>query len=392
MSLTPDQKEKYLKNSQLEKYSKGIKKYIDNKYDNLSQEIKNEVEERKLEDFNLESYVQKEIKSKLDEETSIRIESENKIIESVTNLNALVNEKIENEKNVRETSINTLEENLNNSISSLESSLQSSIENEKTTRENEILKVKSDLEKSTKFDNLTIVKNNSGEFILNSSYSKYLDDVLYEKNKPTFTTFNFRNGIKQSYEIGTSVAISGFEHKEENISNINGNLSLRKNSINGTVLKTGISPSTSTEIINYNEVVSSDTSYYLTLVTTKPEIIYKVLSINFYAPAFILTSTANTLNAEQIEGKDSTNIINRIKKDSSSFENTQTVSLTNNGYIYFVTTDNINKMIDFDTGFKFSFNKVNSLVININNIPKVYNVYRSVYLTPDIYNINVYKE
>ena len=374
---------KFLRYDQLKKYSEGVKDYIDDKDNSLKEELFEKIiaEEtsRKIEDGTLNANIE-ELKGQLTAETNLRQQNDTTLSNSI--------EKINQSIEALEKSDDEILENVSASAESVKLELLSKLNEESANRENAIQNLKTTVTESVKVDGNALIRDDAGNISLNEDYIKYLNNAIYEANKPAITVFNFKNGIKASEEIGKSIVVNGFEHKESNIFNIEGTLTLRKNSRNGSILVEDIAKSNSIADISFTEEVTSDTLYYLIMTTTTYETIIKSLDISFYAPAFVVASTSDSLSQDQIVGVVDTDILSR-QRLSTSYIGKGELNLTSNGYIYFVTTDNIKNIIDSDTGFGFGYSSMGQMALDINGINKNYNIYRSFNLIPGTYKFTV---
>lgn len=387
--MTSDKMKKFLRYEQLKKYAEGTKTYIDEKDTSLDEKISklilDEKTARELADLELQSYVTEEVASQLQAEIKNREDADSSINESIQNLSDSLNAQIESLTKADA----QLEKDFASNIGDVKSELEDKILEETEARRNDILNLESTVTESVKVDGNALIRDEAGNITLNADYIKYLNNALYEANKPAITVFNFKNGIKVSEEIGKSIVVNGFEHKESNTFNIEGTLTLRKNSRDGSVIVEDISKSDVIKDISFTEEVTSNTSYYLVMTTITHETIAKSLSLSFYAPAFIVTSNKDSLSQGQISGESDLDVFNRQRLNSSSFRSTEEATLTSNGYIYFASVGEINKISDPDSGFGVGYISMGQMTLNVNGVNKNYNIYRSSHLTPGTYKFNI---
>lgn len=167
--------------------------------------------------------------------------------------------------------------------------------------------------------------------------------------EPTITTLQLAN-TNSSYEItseaGVQYNLAKFTHKETNKANIEGTLSFKKGS---STLISGIEPTdTATEIAvtDNNTVKSAQTiTYTLTGTSKKGKTISKSASVTFYYASYIGANENGTATADFVPTLE--------KVQSSNLKGTKTVTVTSNGYIWFITTGTISKITSggFDVPF-----------------------------------------
>ena len=170
-------------------------------------------------------------------------------------------------------------------------------------------------------------------------------------------------------EIGTSVTVTSFSHRETNIQSIEGTLTLRHGS---SVVKTGVNPVTSTTSVAFEGsgvVVTRTTpgndTFTLSGIDKLGNSITKSLSKSFYIPKFLGADPDASITSTEVLA------MSRAK----TIPNTITISETS--YIYFVTDETINSVKDADTGFAVPIESPVNLTVDINSVPTVYHVYRS---------------
>lgn len=147
---------------------------------------------------------------------------------------------------------------------------------------------------------------------------------------------------------GVTVTLSGFTHKETNPSNIEGTLTFKRS--NGTVLKSGITPTSTaaTESVSdsYTATSPGSISYVLTGTSKKGKTVSKtVTAVTFYRASYIGGNPSESVSDVLIGGL--------TKVASNGLSGTRTVTLNENGYVWFITTNTINKITSggFDVPF-----------------------------------------
>ena len=214
-------------------------------------------------------------------------------------------------------------------------------------------------------DGQTSIQNLPFADILKPEYITYLDNQLYQA--PSISSFEIVSGSK---EVGQTYTISSFTHREANINNIDGTLTLKKDS---SVVKDNISASTSNATISYSDTITrtsaGNITFTLSGVNTKGAAFSKQDTISFYFPSFIGGVSADTLS----------DVSSLTKIASASLSGTREVELSSVGYVYFITTTTISKI----TSGGFDVPTTNStLTLNINGVNKEYKVYRTNELNP----------
>ena len=203
--------------------------------------------------------------------------------------------------------------------------------------------------------------------ILKPEYKEYLDAQLYQA--PAISTFTMVSGSK---EVGQSITVSSFSHKETNIDNIKGKLTLKKGS---TIIMSNIDPKSSDTTVNLSsaqtvKLTSPGTvTYTLSGTNTRGGAFSKSSSVSFYFPSWY--GYASTDSISSVDGL--------TKVSASNLDGTKTVTTEAVGYVYFVTTDTISKIASggFDVTTTHS-----TLTLDINGVSKSYNVYRTNQLNP----------
>jgi hypothetical protein len=183
---------KILKYDQLKKCTEGIKRYINLEDEILNNKLTAEETSRKASDGVLGAKIEELIA------TLATIDSALKSIDASLNS---IREDLDTEVSNRENALGNLENSLNSTINDKVDNAISSIP-------------------TVKWDENIFAKNEDGEITLGNQYTEELNDSIYNKNKPTISEFNFNGNVTTSCEFGSKVTISGFKHKETNLSNI----------------------------------------------------------------------------------------------------------------------------------------------------------------------------
>ena len=184
---------------------------------------------------------------------------------------------------------------------------------------------------------------------------------------PTISQFTI-SSLGSSAEIGTSVTVSEFAHRETNITNIQGNLTLKRGS---STIMTGIAPSSSSATVTLDspETVTRTTAGTETFVLSGLDklggTVSKSLSKTFYVPKFSGSDPDASVTAAEV--------LNMNKGQTIP----TTVTTSGTAYIYFVTDGSISSVKDADTGFGVPVESPVTLSVTINSVPVSYHVYRT---------------
>lgn len=203
--------------------------------------------------------------------------------------------------------------------------------------------------------------------IMKPEYKEYLDKQLYQA--PAISTFTMVSGSK---EVGQSFTVSSFTHKETNVGNINGKLTLKKGS---TTIMSNIDPKSASTAVNLSTaqtvtMTSAGTvTFTLSGTNTRGAAFSKNSSVSFYFPSWYGYASTSSIT--------STNGLTKVS--SATLDGEKTVTTTDVGYVYFVTTDTISKITS--SGFDVTTTH-STLTLNINGVSKSYNVYRTNELNP----------
>lgn len=183
-------------------------------------------------------------------------------------------------------------------------------------------------------------------------FNSLVDLVNYVE--PKIVTLEL-DGIASSYELkagGVEYTLKKFFHKETNIENIDGNLSFKKGE---QVLLDNVSPTeveSEVELTksDYNKVTENKTITYSLVGNGKNgnEISHSV-GVTFYYASYIGANENANVNHSLISSL--------TKVNSASLGGTRTVTVSKNGYIWFITTKTINKITSAGFDVPFSLQK-----------------------------------
>lgn len=214
-------------------------------------------------------------------------------------------------------------------------------------------------------DNSSLTYNNqNGTISLNKEYVDYLDSKLYAY--PSIDSFNI---VGSNVEVGKTVTVSSFTHKESNTKNIDGNLVLTSNK--DTSIKLNVTPSESSASVafsnSYTFKTNTTLTYTLTLTDTRGNVVSKTDSVSAYYPSFVGSSSSSSVT--------SADILNAFTKvASASLAGSRDIP-ANSEYVYFVSTTAINKITS--GGFDVSYSRQEDVTVDINGVIKSYYVYRT---------------
>lgn len=167
----------------------------------------------------------------------------------------------------------------------------------------------------------------------------------------------------QSVEYGKTIS-GTFSHRETNIDNINGNLTLYKNNVS---VKSGIVKSSTNVVIDYsvNDIITSQIIYKLECIDTLGTKRSSSVTFNAYKPSYYGSNTAESITS-----------VDGFTKKASSTLGTVDITLTTKQYVYFVVSGSINKVTS--GGFDVPVQKQSSQIdIDLNGQTVKYNVYRT---------------
>ena len=140
-----------------------------------------------------------------------------------------------------------------------------------------------------------------------------------------------------SFKLPATYTLNDITHKETNIANISGTLTLKRGS---TVVKSDISPSSTDVTIAVSDTVAlttSGVSYTLSGTDKNGKAISKSVYVNAYYTSYIGASTSETISDTIIESL--------TDVSSSSLRGTRSVEISGESkYVWFVTTSTINSI------------------------------------------------
>lgn len=189
-----------------------------------------------------------------------------------------------------------------------------------------------------KVDGTSIIKDTDGKIQLNQEYIKYLDNQLYQP--PAISVFTMLDAagaaLPTSNELGTTLRVVAFNHKETNIKNIQGdNVALHINNAAAATTSTAKKDVVARVTLPTVLEITGDTKFTLKGMNTKPAAFSKDYQVNFYRYAYTAktdATTAPTSGATQQEAV------------STFASNGSTFNYTKGAYIYFYT-DNTGKKV-----------------------------------------------
>lgn len=153
---------------------------------------------------------------------------------------------------------------------------------------------------------------------------------------PEISTFTL-TPPPSSFKLPATYTLNDITHKETNIANISGTLTLKRGS---TVVKSGISPSSDGATIAVSDTVTltpSGVSYTLSGTDKNGKEISKSVHVSAYYTSYIGASTSETIS--------DTLIASFTDVSSSSLSGTRSVEISGESkYVWFVTTSTINSI------------------------------------------------
>lgn len=180
---------------------------------------------------------------------------------------------------------------------------------------------------------------------------------------PEILTFTLTPSVS-SYKLPATYTLTSITHKETNIANISGTLTLKRGS---TVLKSGISPSSAGATITVSDTVtltSSGASYTLSGTDKNGKAISKSVHVSAYYTSYIGASTSETIS--------DTLIASLTDVSSSSLSGNRSVEISGESkYVWFVTTSTISSIKS--GGFEVPYNAAVTYTYN----GTTYNCYRT---------------
>lgn len=200
-----------------------------------------------------------------------------------------------------------------------------------------------------------------GVIALPQKYYEYLYEITYEKPTVATLTPNWPSG---NVEIGNSVSVTSFTHKETNSDNVDGTLSLYYNGSRVVVL---IQPSDTNATVQASITVTRDTAGSATLTLsgtdTHGNTFSKNASKTFYAPKFSGYNAAASVSAADI--------LAMTRQETF----VTTLTLAADAYIYWTTTGTITKVTS--GGFDVPMEAPVTVSLTINGLSVSYKCYRT---------------
>lgn len=185
-----------------------------------------------------------------------------------------------------------------------------------------------------KVDNETIFKTDDKVLYLNMTYANYLRQVTYAN--PEIVTFSM-SPAGTSVEVGTTYSPTSFTHRETNVDNISGNLTLTSNRKSGyslDVVPSGSSATVSLSGQGLAYTLGANDSVTFTLAgesteNTNPSGMdfSRTVTISSYFPCYYGANASATI----------TNVTGLTKKNSGNIAGTYTIDVAANQYVWFVT-------------------------------------------------------
>nr|DAO54097.1 MAG TPA: hypothetical protein [Caudoviricetes sp.] len=211
-----------------------------------------------------------------------------------------------------------------------------------------------------KTDKVSILYNNEKGLHLPDSWVDYLKEQTF-----AIPVLTLEKNANNTYEYGITIQNLAFNHKETNIDNINGTLTLKENNV---IIKENIEKSNELIEIDFtkNITMTQNYTYTLSCVDTLGNTRQVSTSITQYKPVYYGLNTSTTITT-----------ITGLTKINSSIFGEITVNPTSDGnYVYFVTNGTIKNITSsgFDVPYILQESKV---TVNLNGSNVQYNVYRT---------------
>lgn len=192
-------------------------------------------------------------------------------------------------------------------------------------------------------------------------------DYLVEETFETPAIAEFTIMDPYPYRIGEGVTVDHLSHRETNVGNITGNLTLR---YENTTLLSDIAPSAAAVTIDFAaQTFTRDTAGTMTFTLSgtnaRGHAFSKTASKTFFVPKFLGSSAAASVSAQDILN---------MRSAQNVPEN---MTLSETEYIYFVTDGTISAVKDALTGFGVPIEEAVVTEVSINGIAVNYNVYRT---------------
>ena len=226
----------------------------------------------------------------------------------------------------------------------------------------------------------TLINNLPGQGMTNNGNKLGLNDTFYSYllkqtfATPTVSTFTLSGtNTSGSKVVGTTVTLTGITHKETNIDNISGNLTLSRNTaagVSGTTLSSSITKSSSNSSVSISDTFTATNNGTVTYTLSAPykdttgasKTASKTASITFYWPIYKFASGSTTPS-----------VSDQTYTAASSVKEEQTINTTSTTpHVHFITTETISNITS--GGFAVPFSS-GTLSVTINGCTKTYNTY-----------------
>lgn len=215
--------------------------------------------------------------------------------------------------------------------------------------------------------------DNENKIKLEEPFYDYLVKQTFKK--PTIAEFAI-TGLGGATEIGTSVEVSAFTHRETNTDNFDGTLTLKKGN---DVLAENIAPDDTVNPMASGsfpiQTVTSNTAATVTFTLFgKDKLNEDVIAYarkTFYVPKIYGVSVNSTVTPEDLA--DMTHVQN--------YANPTTVQMPTDGYIFLAVTGTITKVINADTTYPIPVSEPENMTLSINGVSVPYHVYHTEELT-----------
>ena len=232
--------------------------------------------------------------------------------------------------------------------------------------------------------------DDDNKITLSEDFLQYLSEQTYKSPSiSTLQLFLDNDAILTSVEVGTTVEFNKIKHKETNIGNITGNLTLRKGNSNSDIIKNDIVPVNNDTTISISSQAISNTgagskSIKLEGTNSRDSSFSRSVTISFYWPQFYkVTDEENWNNIADNPGA-------RTQKITDN-NNNCTIEISNKSqYVYFrFVSEKRITMNGIDVDFLDDENGTTQS-LDINGVSKNYYCYRTAKkLMPGTYIFNI---
>lgn len=222
-----------------------------------------------------------------------------------------------------------------------------------------------------KVDNVTIFKTEDKVLYLNEAYAEYLKQVTYAN--PTIAAFSM-SPSGTSVEVGTTYSPTSFTHRETNVDNISGNLTLTSNRKSGYSLDVVPSGSSATvslsgQGLEYKLGANDSVTYTLAGESTEDTNpsgmdFSRTVTISSYFPCYYGANGSAAI----------TNVTGLTKKNSGNIAGTYTIDVAANQYVWFVTRGTVTSVKS--SGFDVPMNEPDTVNLTFGGTSYAYKAYR----------------